>query len=383
MRNLFVGFEEDPLKIEALRAFGFDEGFLSDFQNAARPGDSPARIVEVQRGRFTAVRSSEGGVEEVEIQPTGALLDETRAGEAYPAVGDWVVISDEEPARVRSVLPRRNALARKRPGETARDRVEAQILAANVDFAFIVMAAGRDWNPRRLERYLALAGEAGVRPVVVITKADLADDPDALVEDAVSLAPGLQCALVCAPEGRGLESLGEWLQAGKTIVLLGSSGAGKSTLLNAVAGHRLADTGDVRSGDERGRHTTTHRQLYRLPGGALVIDSPGLREIQLWGEEDSVDSVFGEIERYAAECRYRDCAHLHEPGCAVRAALESGEIDSERYESWRKLRREVAYLNYREDPSARRAEIGRWKSINKSMRGYTKERRSLAGKARD
>ena len=399
MHQIHVGFENDQAKIEALRAFGFDEGFFQDFFAIAEAGDVPARVVEVQRGRFSALRGeADGRVVEVEALPSGAFMNRADDGASFPAVGDWVVLraaggADEAaaeeapgetgPAMIKALLPRRSAFARKRPGETARDRVEAQVLAANVDCAFIVVAAGRDWNPRRLERYLALAREACVQPVVVITKADLAADPDAVLEEVASAAPGVSCALVCAPEGQGLEPLAEWLQAGRTVVLLGSSGAGKSTLLNALAGRAVAATGEVRPDDERGRHTTTHRQLYKLPGGALVIDTPGLREVQLWADEDAVDAVFEEIESYAARCRFRDCSHGSEPGCAVRAALEAGAIDRSRFESWSKLRREVAFLNTREDPAARRAAVDRWKVIHKSMRGYTKERRSLAGRSRD
>jgi ribosome biogenesis GTPase len=395
--------------IEALGAFGFDEGFARDFAALAEPGEIPARIVEVQRGRYSALcADTEGRLAEVEALLSGAFMNEAEADSVYPAVGDWVVLRQANaaeggahtadasgatrasaasgasgPALITAILPRRGAFARKAPGDTERDRVEAQVLAANVDSAFIVMAAGRDWNPRRLERYLALAEEAGVRAVLVISKADLADDPEALLAEAASTASGVERTLVCAPEGRGMQALAEHVERGKTIVLLGSSGAGKSTLLNALAGRALAATGEVRDDDERGRHTTTHRQLYRLPGGALVIDTPGLREVQLWADEESVDAVFGEIEEYAALCRFRDCRHEREPGCAVREALERGDIDPDRYESWRKLRREVAYLDSRSDPAARRAEAERWKAINKSMRGYTKERRSNAGKSRD
>ncbi len=398
MQHVEIGRENEHSNIEALLAFGFDEGFARAFASLAEPGDLPARIVEVRRGRYSALRAdAAGGLVEVEALLSGAFMNRAETGGDFPAVGDWAVLRQagaagggaagvaevSGPALITAVLPRRSAFARKAPGETGRDKVEAQVLAANVDSAFIVIAAGRDWNPRRLERYLALAEEAGVRAVVVITKADLAENPEALLEEAASTALGVERALVCAPEGRGLESLAERLAPGKTIVLLGSSGAGKSTLLNALAGRALAPTGEVRADDERGRHTTTHRQLYRLSGGALVIDTPGLREVQLWAEEESVDAVFEEIEERATRCRFRDCRHENEPGCAVRAALEAGDIDLGRYESWRKLRREVAYLDSRSDPAARRAEAERWKAINKSMRGYSKERRSIAGKSRD
>jgi ribosome biogenesis GTPase / thiamine phosphate phosphatase len=222
----------------------------------------------------------------------------------------------------------------------------------------------------------------GAEPSVVISKVDLAEDPDELEAEAESIAIGARCFLVCAPEGRGLEALRRSLGAGRTVVLLGSSGAGKSTLLNALAGGELARTNAVRADDQRGRHTTTSRQLYRLPSGGMVIDTPGLRELQLWADEESVMAAFPDIEALAAACRFRDCSHEAEPGCAVRAAIGTGALDPERYESWRKLSREAAFLRTRIDPEARREEERKWKVINKSMRGYSKERRALQGRAR-
>jgi len=427
MHHIDVEFEDAARSHGALRDFGFDESVLARFIAEAAPGEEPGRVVEARRGRCKVVCAPPSlealpfgedpvpkgalpfGDEEADGPggkkgPVGALgrpralreIEATQAGAAAsaapPVAGDWVLLSSADGPRwdralVRGILPRTSAITRKAPGETAHDRVEAQVLAANVDAAFIVIAAGRDWNPRRLERYLVLARDSGVEPVVVVTKADLAGDPDALEAEAIGIAGDARCVLVCAPEGLGLDRLRESLGAGRTIVLLGSSGAGKSTLLNALAGRELARTGAVRSDDQRGRHTTTQRQLYRLPLGdgassALVIDTPGLRELQLWCDEEAVDAAFPDIEKLAGLCRFRDCRHDSEPGCAVRAALESGELDAGRYEGWRKLSREAAFLKTREDPTAQRDEDRRWKIINKSMRGYTKERRSIQGRAR-
>jgi ribosome biogenesis GTPase len=408
MHHIDVEFEDAARTSDALRDFGFDDFFMARCAEAAREGELPARIVEANRGLYRAVCAIAGdgargalpfgdedpeigpkgsgpasGLREIEARPSGAA-----AGGPQPVAGDWALLRDAgggrawERAVLSSVLPRKNAIVRKAPGEAAHDRIESQALAANVDAAFIVMAAGRDWNPRRLERYLVLARESGVEPVVVISKADLADDPGALESEASGIAGGALCVLACAPEGLGLERLKGRLGAGKTAVFLGSSGAGKSTLLNALAGRELARAGEVRADDQRGRHTTTTRQLYRLPTGGMVIDSPGLREIQLWADEDSVLSAFPDIEALAAECRFRDCSHDGEPGCAVRAALESGDLDPGRYEGWRKLAREAAFLERRADGDLQREEERRWKAINKSMRGYSKERRALQGRAR-
>lgn len=377
---------EGAARRNGLRDFGFDEAFTKDYLELAAPGELPARVVEVQRGLYgLVINGDDGCLANVDATVSGRLLHEAAGVPSLPAVGDWVVIRKEPgqggAASIRAILPRRSLFTRRDPGDKA-ERLEAQVLAANVDTAFIVAAADQRWSARRIERYVTLAYEAGVEPVVVITKADQAEDGPALLAEASSLAPGLKAVLVCAPEGRGLEELTPWLATGKTVVLLGSSGAGKSTLLNALAGHNVASTKAVRSDDDRGRHTTTHRELFRLPSGALVIDSPGLREIQILAGEEALAMAFADVEEIAARCRFRDCSHGSEPGCAVRTALESGELDAGRYAGWRKIKREVDFLATREDPRAARAQAERWRVINKSMRGYTKERRSIQGRSR-
>lgn len=384
---------------EALAPFGFDEGFAAAFLEAAEPGEVPARVVEVQRGRYGLAVPGCGaqtGATEAQATLSGRLLHEAElsggAAALLPAVGDWVVVDrvDARPPegggdyRIAALLPRRSAFSRRGPGEG--ERIDLQILAANVDTAFIVAAADKRWNLRRIERYLTLAYEGGAVPVVVVTKAELSAESGRLAEEARGLSPGLEVRAVSALEGRGLEGLGAWLKPGKTVVLLGSSGAGKSTLLNALAGRELAATGGVRSDDDRGRHTTSHRELFRLEsglgGGALIIDSPGLREIQVLAGEEALAEAFADVEALAARCRFRDCRHEGEPGCAVRAALESGELDPGRLAGWRKIGKEVAFLAAREDPRLAAEEAQRWKTINKSMRGYSKERRSIQGRAR-
>jgi ribosome biogenesis GTPase len=377
----------------AAENLGFDEGFAASLGELGEPDCLPARVTAVHRGSYRVLLPAEipgggCGLVEREAHASGRLLHLAGSPAELPAVGDWAAArldrsagnggAGEAAVTLLALLPRRSAFARKEAGL----RPKAQVLAANVDTAFIVCAAGHDWNPRRIERFLALAWEAGVNPVIVITKADIASDPVALVAEAETLSFGTPVALVCAPEGRGLDALEGFLQPGRTVVLLGSSGAGKSTLLNALAGVEVASTGPVRVDDERGRHTTTHRELFALPSGALVIDTPGLREVQLWASEEAVDAAYEEVEALAAECRFRDCSHEAEPGCAVRAALETGELDPGRYAGWKKLRREVAFLERKDDVNLARAEADRWRAINKSMRGYSKERRSIQGSAR-
>jgi ribosome biogenesis GTPase / thiamine phosphate phosphatase len=361
-----------------LRALGFDPAFEAAFKMAAQEGDVPGRVIEEQRDRFTVLLPGESGLPREEAAMAAPSLGRAASSASeLPAVGDWAVVKARrgELRVIREILPRRSAFMRKAPGDVSHDRVDAQVVAANVDYAFIVAAAGRDWNPRRVERYIALARAARTEPVLVLAKADLAADPAALLAEAAAAAPGLRVALVCAPEGRGLEELAFALAPGRTVVLLGSSGAGKSTLLNALAGSVLAKTGEVREDDQRGRHTTSDRHLYRLASGALVIDTPGMRELQLWADEGDVNAAFPEIEALAGSCRFRDCRHGEEPGCAVRAALEAGSLDGGRYQGWRKLTKEASFLRTKEDHAAKDAEKRRWKSIAKAQRSFEKRRR--------
>ncbi len=379
----------DPTRAIGLADYGFDENIAVEFAAAERAFAAAsdgrleaARVVETGRGSCRVVLSRNGGgVEEISASPAGSLLHASVSSSLLPAVGDWVALYREGisgSARIMTVLPRRSMFARKSPGDVEHDRIEAQVIAANVDTVFITAAAGRDWKARRVERYLALAYESGASPVLVVTKIDLSEDQAALEAEAERTAPFIPKVFVCALDGRGMDRLREYLPPRRTAVLLGSSGAGKSTLLNALAGRTLAATGEIRADDQRGRHTTTSRQLYRLDSGALIIDTPGLRELQLLVEAEAIDAAFPEIERAAEDCRFRDCSHETEPGCAVRAAVESGLIERSRYESWRKLVKESAFLRTKTDHAAKEAERRRWKSIemskralrNRSSRGY-------------
>jgi ribosome small subunit-dependent GTPase A len=368
-----------PASAATLRDYGFDASFASAFEAQARDGEVPARIVEERRGRYGIVQASPSGdLAFGEAVASGRLSHIADSSCALPAVGDWVVIKPGEPGDpsvIASILPRRSAYVRKAPGDVEHDRIEAQVIAANVDLALVVAAAGRDWNPRRVERYMALSEAAGVEAFLVIAKADLAEDPAAMLAEAEAAAPLARSALVCAPQGVGVDGLESVLKPGRTHVLLGSSGAGKSTLLNALAGEDLARAGEVREDDQRGRHTTTHRQLYRLPSGALVVDTPGMRELQLWADAGDVASAFPEIEALASGCKFRDCSHQGEPGCAVAKALEEGSLERGRYEGWRKLSKEAAYLRTKEDHSAKEAERRRWRSIEMSRRSFAKAER--------
>jgi ribosome biogenesis GTPase len=248
-------------------------------------------------------------------------------------------------------------------------------VAANVDTALLVASLNADLNLRRLERYLAVTYESGARPVIVLTKADLTEDVDALVAEVEGVAFGVPVLAMSARTGQGLDALAAHLPPGETAVLLGSSGAGKSTLLNALAGAELMATGAIREDDARGRHTTTHRELVRLPSGALILDTPGMRELGLWDAGAGVSSTFEDIEELAADCRFADCRHDGEPGCAVRAAIAAGDLAEERLRAYEKLQAELAYEHRREDPRAAAENRKLWISRHKAARAWMKQKR--------
>ena len=310
---------------------------LNDFgpvpEHTARPG-IPARVTAQHRERWEVV--CEQGRTYARIKKK-----EYYAGrELFPTAGDYVMLDyiENGDSRILSTLPRRTFFARRAPGTIPGE----QAVAANFDYVLVLQSMNQNFNLRRLERYLTLARQSGATPVVVLTKADLAEDVDAYRTKAASVAGGADIRAVSARTGCGLDGLGKYLQPGKTLVLLGSSGVGKSSLVNALAGEELMAEGGIRLQDGRGRHTTTHRELIRLPGGALIIDTPGMREMGLWEAEEGLTDAFADVEQFLGRCRFSDCRHEKEPGCAVRAALRSGELDRSRWESYRKLHAEAA-----------------------------------------
>ena len=337
-----------------LEELGWDADWASTFEQLEDDNLLPARIAAHHRGAYLVW--SAGG--EIRARTAGRRFYEHEVGAPLPAVGDWVAVvpEDERRATIAAILPRRSAFVRKSAG---RDSTE-QVLAANVDVALLLAGLDDDFSLRRLERYVATAWESGAEPLIVLTKTDLCDDVPAAVLDVESVAIGVPVYPVSNVTADGLEVLATRLEPGRTAVLLGSSGVGKSSLLNSFAGTDLMATRAL-AADGTGRHTTTHRELVRLPGGALVIDTPGLRELQFW--EGDLSSAFEDIETLAAECRFRDCAHLHEPGCAVQAAVDEGRLELDRLRSWRKLQRELEAIAARSDRRLRLARKKRWKEL--------------------
>jgi ribosome biogenesis GTPase / thiamine phosphate phosphatase len=322
-----------------LETYGWSDFFAASFAPLAAEGHEAGRVF-LQHNKVYLLYTAAG---ETWAEATGRLRYHAAGPEELPAVGDWVAFrrlaEDAGRAKIHEVLPRRSVFSRKAAG---RETIE-QVVAANVDTILLVMGLDNDYNPRRLERYLIMAWESGAEPVVVLNKADLVDDPDAVRAEVARVAPGVPAHLLSAKAGEGVEQLFAYAGRGRTLALMGSSGVGKSTIVNRLLGADVQRIQEVRLHDARGRHTTTHRELFVLPGGGIVLDTPGMRELQLMVSERGLRETFDDIEETAAACRFTDCRHETEPGCAVREALASGALDDARYANYRKMQAEMEH----------------------------------------
>ena len=349
-----------------LTALGWDDTLAEQFEPHAAAGFVAGRVAVQHRGAYDVLTE----LGELRCDVAGRLYDESASPADLPAVGDWVAVaprSDERAGTIQAVLPRRTKFSRK----TAWQAAEEQVLAANIDVVFIVSSLNEDLNLRRLERYLILARESGAQPVVLLTKSDLATDVADAPAAVESIAADVPVVVLSSVSGDGLDAVRSWLRPGVTAALLGSSGVGKSTLVNTLAGEELLTTQEIRD-DGQGRHTTTRRELVRLPGGALVIDTPGMRELQLWVADEGLEEAFEDVTSLFDQCRFSDCSHDSEPGCAVKAALEDGTLAPERWESYLKLQAELAHLERRLDKRAASEERRRWKALSRFSRDAAK-----------
>ena len=354
-----------------LSTLGWDETLAEQFETYRADGRIPGRVAVQHRGAYDALTE----LGELRCDVAGRLYEESSSPADLPAVGDWVAIApraEEDAGTIQALLPRRTRFSRK----TAWQAAEEQVLAANVDVVFIVTSLNEDLNLRRLERYLILARESGAQPAVLLTKSDLARDQEGARAAVEAVAADVPVHVLSSLSGEGLDAVRAYLRPGVTAALLGSSGVGKSTLVNTLAGTELLETQELR-GDGQGRHTTVRRELVQLPGGALVIDTPGMRELQLWVADEALEETFDDVTSLFEHCRFSDCSHESEPGCAVKAALADGTLAQERWDSYLKLEAELAHLERRLDKRAQAEERKRWRALSRFQReaSRTKGRR--------
>ncbi|MEW6126541.1 MAG: ribosome small subunit-dependent GTPase A [Acidobacteriota bacterium] len=345
-----------------LQHLGWNEFFVDAFEPYKAQGFTVGRVALEHRGQYR-IFAEEG---EFQAEIIGRIRYEALSRADFPAVGDWVVVNllpDEQRAFIHAVLPRFSKFSRRAPGRDA----EEQIVATNVDTVFLVQALNSDFNLRRLERYLVVARESGASPVIILNKADLCEDLEKTKQEVEQVAMGGAVHTLSAKFNQGIEQLRPYLSVGHTIAFLGSSGVGKSTLINRLMGVEKQKVKEVRETDDKGRHTTTHRELIVLPEGGLLIDTPGMRELQLWDASEGLTDNFSDIEAIAEGCQFNDCKHEREPNCAVKEALSDGTLDAARFENYKKMQKELAYLATQTDKRLELERKEKWKKIHKTM----------------
>jgi len=357
----------DALVTDRLRDWGWTDERTAELRALGDEARVPARVIAQHRGEYRLM----GPWGEVTGVVPGRMLHRASGARQLPAVGDWVLIEPavDGPATVLEILPRRTQFVRRKAGTESAE----QVIAANVDTVFIVSSLNQELNARRIERYLVATWDSGATPVVVLTKSDACNNIEAGAGPIRDAAAGAPVEVVSSVTPGGLDSLRKWLHPKRTVALIGSSGVGKSTLVNTLAGKELLTTQEIRDGDDKGRHTTTHREIFRLPDGVLLLDTPGMREFGLVEAEGGLEETFDDVAELARGCKFRDCHHVAEPGCAVRVAIEDGSLSPKRWESYERLQREAAYEERRADVGLEIAERKKWKQIHKDMRKMPKK----------
>ncbi len=350
-----------------LKELGWDDFFQRQVDDLDENEMQVGRVFRMESQDILGVITKEG---EVNARVPGKM--KYRESE-LPAIGDWVIVKSQELSNtILGVLKRKNKISRKMAGREYRE----QVVGANIDLIFIVMGLDKDFNINRLERYLFMVRAANSEPVVILNKTDLAEgDIEKKLEEVGAVAEGLPIHPISALNKEGLDTIRNYLKKGITISLVGSSGAGKSTLINALLGEQKQATGEVRQDDSKGRHITATRELFLIPGGGIIIDNPGIREIQLWGDMGSLDDVFSDIQELSARCKFRDCNHLSEPNCAVKKAVEDGDLSKQRYENYLKMKKELNFLQKKAQIGSEAVEKERWRGILKDAKKYRKYRK--------
>ena len=356
--------EISELELERL---GWNDFFAESFAPYAARGYCAGRVFLESKQVYYVYTEDD----EVWADVAGRMRYRAFESQDLPGVGDWVAIrrrEDENRATIHAVLPRKSRFSRKVAGS----KTEEQIIAANIDTVFLVTGLDNDFNPRRIERYLITAWESGARPVIILNKADACLDVEQIKRETEAIALGVPVLLMSAARNEGLDALLPFIGTGQTVSLLGSSGVGKSTIINRLLGANVQRVREVREGDDRGKHTTTHRELLVLPTGGLIMDTPGMRELQLWVSDGGLQGAFEDIASLIRKCRFSDCQHAAEPGCAVREALTEETIDRARFDHYQKMQKEMKHLELKQDHRAALVEKEKWKKIHQALKKHKK-----------